>query len=135
MRRHLVLIAALAASAASAQAVDDLPNRPIPRSEVIAVVKRQFAAMDSNRDGVVDEREFEAYRAAQARQPASTGSAFNRIGSHWFERADAAGDGRVTLSEAMARPLKLFDLADTNGDGVVSVQERDLAAMLMSLGK
>ena len=133
--RSLILLAALIAAAASAQGVDDLPNRPIPRSEVVAVVKRQFAAMDTNRDGVVDEREFEAYRAAQARQPASAGSAFNRIGSHWFERADAAGDGRVTLQEAMARPLKFFNLADSDGDGVVSLQERDMAAMLMSLGK
>ena len=133
--RSLILLAALIASAASAQGVDDLPNRPIPRSEVIAVVKRQFAAMDTNHDGVVDQREFEAYRAAQARQPAGSGSAFNRVGGRWFERADAAGDGRVTLKEAMVRPLKFFDLADQDGDGVVSLKERDMAAMLMSLGK
>ncbi len=133
--RSLILLAAFAATSVSAQGVDDLPNRPIPRSEVIAVVKRQFAAMDTNRDGIVDQREFEAYRAAQSRRPAGTGSAFNRIGSHWFERADAAGDGRVTLKEAMVRPLKFFNLADTDGDGVVSLKERDMAAMLMSLGK
>ena len=133
--RSLVLIAALTAAAASAQGVDDLPNRPIPRGEVVAVVKRQFAAMDSNRDGVVDQREFEAFRAVQSRTPPSATAAFDHIGGHWLERADADGDGRVTLREAMVRPLHLFDIADTDGDGVVSVRERELASMLMSLSK
>lgn len=135
MRKFIILAAVLGTAAASAQGVDDLPNRPIPRSEVVVVVKRQFAAMDRNHDGVVDSREFEAYRAVQSRTPPSATAAFDHIGGHWFERADAAGDGRVTLREAMARPLKLFDLADSDSDGVVSVRERDLAAMLMSLGK
>ena len=128
--------AALLASAASAQGVDDLPDRPIARSEVTAVVTRQFAAMDTNRDGVVSEDEFLRYRGSQARSANDTSelAAFDHVGRRWFERADGDGDGRVTSTEALERPLHLFELADTDGDGVVSVQEKRIAAMLMSFG-
>lgn len=120
-----------------AQGLEDLPDRPIARTEVIAVIERQFAAMDANHDGIVTEAEFVAYRRRQDRLPEARRSelaAFERVGPGWFEHADLAGDGRVTLREAEERPLRLFDLADTNGDGVVSVRERQLAAMLMALG-
>ena len=125
------------AGPALAQGLDDLPDRPIARTEVVAVIERQFAAMDSNRDGVVTEREFDSYRALQARRSGAQGSelaAFERVGAGWFEHADQNGDGRVTLGEAEEHPLRLFDIADTNGDGVVSLPERQLAQMLMALG-
>lgn len=120
----------------AAQGVDDLPNRPITRSEVTRFVTRQFAEMDRNHDGVVTRDEFRDYQDRADRQPNDRGSdlaAFNRLGSRWFDRTDAKGDGRITLAEAMARPLHFFDLADTNGDGVVSVGERQVAAMVMAL--
>lgn len=117
-----------APAVAQAQA---LPDRPITRKEVIAGVQRQFAAMDANHDGVVSRAEFEAYRARTADAPAA--SPFEHVGGHWFEHADAAGDGRVTFAEAQARPLQMFDMADSDHDGVVSLQERKMAMMLMSL--
>ncbi|WP_419815153.1 EF-hand domain-containing protein [Glacieibacterium sp.] len=122
---------------AQAQGVEDLPDRPIARSEVLAVVKRQFAAMDTNRDGTISPTEFDTYRArTEAGSAAGTSglAAFDHLGRHWFERADENGDGRVTLPEAQSRPLKLFDMADTDGDGVVSRSEQQVAALLMSLG-
>ena len=121
------------AAPALAQTVAQFPDRPITRAEVIAVVKRQFAAMDANHDGVVTQAEFDRFRAHQPPAPPSGVEAIAHIGGHWFERADAAHDGRVTLAEAEARPLQLFDLADVNRDGVVSVQERQVATTLMSL--
>ena len=135
--RIIILAMALTCTAAAAQGVDDLPDRPIARSEVIAVVKRQFAAMDTNHDGVVTRPEFDAYRARQDRAPERPGelAAFDHIGGHWFERADPDDTGRVTLRQAEERPMHLFDMADTNGDGVVSVDEKQVAAMLMSFGK
>lgn len=133
--RRLILALTLAGTAAAAQGVDDLPDRPIARREVVAVVKRQFAAMDANRDGVVTQREFETYRAAQARAPNRDGelAVFDHVGGRWFERADTEGTGRITLAQAEARPLRLFDTADANGDGVVSVEEKQLASLLMGL--
>jgi hypothetical protein len=133
----LLVSATCTGAAVQAQGVEDLPDRPIARSEVLAVVKRQFAAMDSNRNGVVTPAEFEAYRSrtdAGSAAGSSELAAFDHLGRHWFERADEDGDGRVTLREAQARPTKLFDMADTDGDGVVSRSERQVAALLMSLG-
>jgi Ca2+-binding EF-hand superfamily protein len=117
---------------ASAQALE-LGQRPIKRAEVVAGVKAQFATMDRNHDGVVDEAEFEAYRAKQAQLP-DGGAGLYHIGSRWFEKSDANGDGRITLTEAEARPLQMFDLADANHDGIASVAEQKVAMMLKGLG-
>jgi Ca2+-binding EF-hand superfamily protein len=107
-----------------------LPDRPIARSEVVDAIKQQFAAMDTNHDGVVTRDEFDAYRASQA--PDRDGL-FEHVGGHWFDKADARGDGRVTLSEAEERPLKLFDRADSNHDGIVDRHEEKTAMMMMKL--
>ena len=134
LRFSLLIVPLLAfATTVLAQTAEQFPDRPIARAEVIAVVKRQFAAMDANGDGVVTRAEFDRFRAHQPPAPPSGVDAIAHIGGHWFERADAKGDGRVTLDEALARPLQLFDLADVNRDGVVSIKERQVAMALMSL--
>ncbi len=133
MKLLLALAPAFLAVPAFAQTAQQFPDRPIARAEVIAVVKRQFAAMDRNRDGVVTQPEFAAFRAHQSPAPPTGVEAIAHISGRWFERADADGDGRVTLDEALARPLQLFDLADIDRDGVVSVKERQVAMALMSL--
>jgi len=133
MTKSLPLVAAFAVLAAAplcAQAPADLPDRPIARNEVIAIVRKQFAAMDANHDGVVTMDEFQAYRA---RQVPGAGGPFGHVGGHWFDHADSQGNGRVTLAEAEAHPLQLFDMADMNHDGVVSVQERKMAMMMSGL--
>lgn len=128
-----LLTAALAATGATAQA---LPDRPIQRAEVIATVKAQFQKIDANHDGVVTPAEFQAYRAKQANQGVGAGeSPFSHVGGHWFDHADPDGTGRVTLAMAEAHPLKLFDMADMNHDGVVSTGEAHMAMALSSFGK
>ena len=126
------LLVIVASTAAIAQGVEDVPDRPIARAEVIAGIKRQFARLDANHDGVVSHAEFDAFRQRNA-AAADSGDPFARVGAHWFEHADADGDGRVTMAEAAARPLELFDTADIDHDGIVSVNERKMAMMLMSL--
>ncbi len=111
-----------------------LGTHPIARTGVIAGVKRIFATMDTNHDGVVSQQEFAAYSARQGAGDPDGGGMFGHVGSHWFERADANGDGKVTLAEAQVRPLQLFDMADANHDGVASVDEQKVAMMLMKLG-
>jgi Ca2+-binding EF-hand superfamily protein len=138
MTKLTCLAAAIAAfatlSPALSQPAANLPDGPITRAEVIVGAKRQFAAMDANHDGVISHAEFDAYRAAQAAGRTADGL-FSHVGSHWFDKADANGDGRVTPEEAGARPLQMFDMADANHDGTVSPAERRIALMMMSLGK
>ncbi|WP_219892586.1 EF-hand domain-containing protein [Aquisediminimonas profunda] len=50
-----------------------------------------------------------------------------RHGGDMFERADANKDGRVSLAEALAKPLAHFDKVDTNKDGKISPEERKAA--------
>lgn len=126
-------LALASVSPAGAQSLQ-LGQRPIRRAEVVAGVKTQFARMDANHDGTISPAEFEAYHAQQDQMPDGNAGLFH-VGSHWFERADTNGDGRVTLQEAQVRPLRMFDMADANGDGVASVDEQSVAAMMMKLGK
>lgn len=131
MNRPL-LAACLCLSAAGAAFAQDLPDRPIQRAEVIAAVKRQFARLDANRDGVVTRGEFEAYRAHQPAAPPGE-SPFEHIGGHWFDHADPNGTGRVTVAMAAQHPLEMFDMADVNHDGTVSVEERRVAQAMSGL--
>lgn len=127
-----LMTATLFATVATAQG---LPDRPIQRSEVIAAVKAQFQKIDTDHDGIVTPAEFEAYRAKQAAAGGGGESPFAHVGSHWFDHADPDGTGRVTLDMAEAHPLKLFDMADRNHDGVVSRSEAHMAMALSSFGK
>jgi hypothetical protein len=116
------------AASAFAQSGITLGERPIRRTEVVAFVRKQFAEMDSNHDGQVSPAEAQAYRA---RQPAGEQTGLGHIGGHWFEKTDADGNGRVSLQEAIDRPLRLFDMADMNHDGVASVEEQSMAQLFL----
>jgi hypothetical protein len=135
MRRIWIAFAAMLMApvcAVCAQGVGDIPNRPIRRSEIIDAARRLFVAMDANHDGSITPAEFDAYRARNA-AAASGSDPFRRVGAHWFERADADRNGRVTQPEAAARPLMLFDMADADHNGVINLQERKMATLLLAL--
>jgi Ca2+-binding EF-hand superfamily protein len=119
---------AMAAPPGSAGSGIILGERPISRTEVTAFVKQQFATMDSNKDGAVSPSEFQAFRA---REDLNVPGGLGHIGGRWFEKSDADGDGRVTLAEALERPLQMFDMADLNRDGVASVEEQSMARLLL----
>lgn len=121
-------VAAIAIEPAHAQSGIMLGERPISRAEVMIFVKKQFARMDTNHDGHVRPDEFEAYRAQQGDR-SQTG--LGHVGRRWFEKSDADQDGAVTLREAEARPIELFDIADVNHDGIASVQEQTVAQIFM----
>jgi Ca2+-binding EF-hand superfamily protein len=46
------------------------------------------------------------------------------MGGHMFEMADANKDGRVSLQEATDSAVRHFDMADANRDGQVTPDER-----------
>lgn len=117
-----------AAPAAPAESGIILGERPIARTEVIAFIRQQFGTMDSNHDGYVSPAEFEAFRVREA---ANIPDGLGHIGRRWFEKSDVNGDGRVSIEEALSRPLQMFDIADLDGDGVASVEEQSMAQMLL----
>ncbi len=126
-----VLVAASAltfSGAALAQSAIILGERPIKRTEVTTFVTRQFAEMDTNHDGFVSPAEFDAFRA---REDVNAPGGLGHIGRRWFEKTDVNGDGRISLAEAVDRPLQLFDLADVNRDGVASVEEQSMAQLFL----
>jgi hypothetical protein len=100
---------------------------------------RMFERLDSNRDGSVSRAEWDAGQAQREQRIASHDrdgdgrrDAHKRGGmhgmsgfsGHMFEMADANKDGRVTLQEAQAAALRHFDMADANRDGQITPDER-----------
>ena len=52
------------------------------------------------------------------------GRGMGAFGGHLFDMADANKDGRVSLAEAQAAALAHFDKADVNHDGKITPDER-----------
>ena len=93
-----------------------------------------FDRIDANRDGTVSRPEWDA-RAAQRQQRLAAKGGKARGGMHgkrgmrglgcrMFDMADANRDGRVSIQEAQAAALQHFDMMDVNRDGQVTPQER-----------
>jgi hypothetical protein len=53
------------------------------------------------------------------------------FGGRLFDMADSNKDGRVSLAEAQAVALAHFDKADLNHDGKITPEEREQAHQLM----
>jgi Ca2+-binding EF-hand superfamily protein len=100
-----------------------------------------FERLDTNNDGAVSRSEWDAGAAQREQRIASRdrngdGRPDSRgfrhggmrdlggFGGRMFETADANKDGRVTLSEAQAAALQHFDMADANRDGQITPDER-----------
>lgn len=86
-----------------------------------------FAKADGNKDGIVTRAEFEAATASgkvKVRHSNMRGSAIVRL----FDLADVNKDGRVSLQEAQQAALQHFDAADLNHDGVLTPDERRQAS-------
>jgi Ca2+-binding EF-hand superfamily protein len=97
-----------------------------------------FDRLDTNHDGAITRSEFDAVRAQRlarrdvngdgrpdARRGRRMGGGMGMgLGGHMFEMADLNRDGRVTLQEATNAALRHFDMADVNRDGRITPDER-----------
>lgn len=86
-----------------------------------------FTRADANKDGIVTRAEYEAAVASgkiKSRHPNMRGNAIARL----FDAADVNKDGRVSLEEAQKAALQTFDAADANHDGVLTPLERRQAS-------
>jgi hypothetical protein len=124
---------------------------PMPMDNPAAM----FDRIDSNHDGVISRQEFAAAHSqmrerrvvimrdggASGSMPGAPGMEGMKMhmhggmgmgmGGHLFEMADANHDGRVSLQEAEAAALAHFDRADLNHDGKLTPEERRQAHQLM----
>jgi Ca2+-binding EF-hand superfamily protein len=94
-----------------------------------------FDRLDANRDGSISRAEFTAAPALrEQRHVARSGGKGERgmersargmgLRGHMFDMADANRDGRVTMAEATAAAYRHFDMADANRDGQITRDER-----------
>jgi Ca2+-binding EF-hand superfamily protein len=108
-----------------------------------------FDRLDTNHDGVISRQEFmaakphiEEHRVMVMRDgggmmahPGMEGMRMHMhaasFGGHLFEMADANHDGRVSLQEATNAALQHFERADLNHDGKLTPEERRQARQLM----
>lgn len=101
-----------------------------------------FERLDANRDGAISRAEFDAVHAQRQQRIATrdkdgdgrpdarrVGGGHRMgmdggLGGRMFDLADANHDGRVTLQEATNAALRHFDTADVNRDGQLTPEER-----------
>jgi Secreted protein acidic and rich in cysteine Ca binding region/EF hand len=105
---------------------------------------RHFATLDANKDGTISRAEYDAAHGLKAGaddkgrgvndgESSYKGPGHHRarglamMGDRIFDRADTDKDGRVSLNEALARPTERFKAMDANGDGTVTPDERKSA--------
>ena len=90
-----------------------------------------FERLDTNKDGSISRAEWDARTAQREQRIAERGEhrggrfmrGMHGFGGHLFEMADANRDGRVSLQEAQTAALKHFDMADSNRDGQITPDE------------
>jgi Ca2+-binding EF-hand superfamily protein len=104
--------------------------------------ERMFARLDANNDGSVSREEFAAKRERRGEARAQRGEARGERGMRPARglafRGGARSDGEarapMTQEQFVASTLERFDRIDTNGDGVISAEERQAAREQMRRG-
>lgn len=98
------------------------------RASAAAKFKAEFAASDTNKDGVLTRAEVQARIARMKVGPGRPDPVHaKRLADLWFSSADADKDGKVTQAEAQALLAATFAKYDANGDGKIGGDERDAA--------
>ncbi|RDE07291.1 EF-hand domain-containing protein [Sphingomonas aracearum] len=95
---------------------------------VSPAVQAEFKKSDTNKDGFLSRTEVESrvdHMGAQGKQ-FGPGMA-KELAATWFTRADANKDGKISMSEMQKLLRATAAKYDTNGDGVVSMEERAAA--------
>ena len=151
---HAKMQAAMVKAGDAQQRVGDVEKRLAERGVMIGDRGAMFDRLDTNHDGNISRQEFMAGKPQMREErvmvmrdgpdgapveghPGMGMEMHMRhmgemhmgmgmhggFGMHLFEMADANHDGRVSLAEAQAAALAHFDKADTNHDGKITPDE------------
>lgn len=96
---------------------------------VFGGMQEDFAQADVNGDGVVSRAEYRErmvdvfYALDAGREGYLTVDEMSATDRVLVERANANGDGKLSLQEFLEFRIRDFDRADNNGDGVLSPDE------------
>jgi EF hand domain-containing protein len=101
--------------------IDTDGDGSISKAEWLAYQEKVFAALDKNKTGVVDEREF-LTPSSDLVTFATGGYARGLQTKAMMHKIDTDGDGTVSHDEFIAYQSKVFDMMDVNKSGVVSPQ-------------
>jgi uncharacterized lipoprotein len=85
----------------------------LARAKVVASLKQEFAAADTNRDGVLESDERTAVNEQRWKMDGEKASLL----------IDWNRDGVVDFKEFATTDLSLFEQFDANGDGILTAQE------------
>jgi len=108
----------------------------VTRAQLQAEVRQAFNRADTNHDGYMSRAEFAVRMGAVINSaPARLGTTPTKeqaqrmldAANAAFNDVDTNHDGKLSLAEAMYRPLKAFDAMDTNHDGVLTLDEKRAA--------
>lgn len=113
--------AALAQSrdGAAIERADANKDGKVTRQEYLDARSAQFAWMDRNGDGVVDD--------ADSRERASQSAMGKRMGAAMRGRIDANNDGKISKEEFVNAPTTLFDRFDNDKNGELDARELEAA--------
>jgi hypothetical protein len=98
------------------------------RASASAKFKAEFAASDTNKDGVLTRAEVQARIGNMKVGPGRPDPVHaKRLADLWFTSADKNKDGKVTQAEAQALLAATFAKYDVNKDGKIGGDERAAA--------
>jgi Ca2+-binding EF-hand superfamily protein len=91
----------------------------VTRQEYVDARSAQFARMDRNGDGVVDE--------ADSRERADQSAVGKRVAAAMRGRIDANSDGKISKDEFVSAPTTMFDRFDADKNSELDAKELEAA--------
>ena len=127
-RKQWRVVAMLAGLVAAAWGLNGSAQSPSPYAE-----RKAFAEADANKDGVLNIDEYVANVILVFKQADTNRDHYISIDeakTYWaetrpdlFNAADRNGDGRLSVGEAAGKKVVDFFEMDTNHDGVLTIEE------------
>jgi Ca2+-binding EF-hand superfamily protein len=102
--------------------IDTDADGHVSKAEWLAYQEKVFAALDKNKTGTVDEKEF-LTPASDMAAFATGGYARGLQTKAMMHRIDSDGDGTVSHDEFISYQTKVFDMMDKNHTGNLGPQE------------